>query len=56
MPLVPVAVRLSKAQIAVLDRLGEKLGMDRTNLIRMAIHRLGEIEDVLHDPKAKRRE
>lgn len=56
MALTPIAVRLSKAQIAVLNRLSAKLGMDKTNLIRMAIHRLGEVEGVLLDVPPERRE
>jgi len=42
-----LTLRLSAAQRSQLARLSKKLGVDKTNLIRLAIARLAEAEGVL---------
>lgn len=45
---VPTTVRLSPAQRRTLERLSHKLGLDQTNVIRLAITRLAESEGMLN--------
>jgi predicted DNA-binding protein len=40
------AIRLSPAQEKLLAKLSKKLGVDTTNVIRIAIHRLAEAEGI----------
>lgn len=51
MPKDTFTLRLSPAQSRILQLLAAKLGIDKTNVIRLAIARLGEAEGVLrrHD-------
>ena len=46
-PLRPIQIRLSIAHLRILDRLGNKLCLDRTNTIRLAVARLAESEGML---------
>jgi predicted DNA-binding protein len=46
-PLKQTAIRLSPANLKMLDKLSAKLGLDRTNVIRLAIARLAESEGVM---------
>ena len=44
-------IRLSPTQRAQLKKLAEKLGVDQTNVIRVAIARLAEQEGVARAPR-----
>jgi predicted DNA-binding protein len=46
---IHVHLRLSKRQVDCLDKLSEETGFDRTNLIRLAIARMIESENVASD-------
>jgi predicted DNA-binding protein len=51
-PLKQTAIRLSPGTLKILAKLSAKLGIDRTNVIRLAIARLAESEGVV--PPAQR--
>ena len=42
-----IHIRLSTAHLRLLDKLSIKTGLDRTNVIRLAVARLAESEGVL---------
>ena len=42
-----LTVRLSPAQYRALERLAKKLNIDKTNVIRLALTRMAESENVL---------
>lgn len=50
-----LTLRLSPAQRTQLARLSSKLGVDKTNLIRLAIARLAEAEGVLEATSGHKR-
>jgi len=50
-----ITLRLSAAQLRSLKLLEKKLGLDRTNVIRLAITRLAEAENVVVGAEAPRR-
>ncbi len=50
-PLHVLTVRLSAAQYRTLGLLEHKLNIDKTNVIRLALTRLAEAENVLAKPK-----
>ena len=45
-PMTPINIRLSAAQLRTLQQLEAKLHIDRTNVIRLAIARLAEAENI----------
>jgi uncharacterized protein (DUF1778 family) len=45
-PLTRVAIRLSASQLAILDKIAAKTGLNRTSVMRLAITRLAEAENV----------
>jgi predicted DNA-binding protein len=49
-PLKQTAIRLSPGTLKILAKLSAKLGIDRTNVIRLAIARLAESEGVVPPP------
>jgi hypothetical protein len=51
--LKPVQIRLSSTQIRLLEKLSQKIGLDRTNIIRLAITKLAEAEGVRPEAEAK---
>jgi hypothetical protein len=54
MPAKNLLIRLSAIQIRQLEKLSEKLQIDRTNVIRVAIARLAEQEGVGRGPRPER--
>ena len=53
-PMKQVTLRLSAAQIRTLQLLADKLHIDRTNVIRLALARLAEAENVGADKSRTR--
>ncbi|UWZ84666.1 ribbon-helix-helix domain-containing protein [Occallatibacter riparius] len=49
MPSNAFTMRLTPAQTKVVEKLSAKLGIDKTNVIRLAIARLAEAEGVIHN-------
>jgi hypothetical protein len=47
MSLKKLTLRLSSAQYRALERLERKLNIDKTNVIRLALTRLAEAENIL---------
>jgi hypothetical protein len=50
MPKHALTLRLSPAQAGTLEQLSHKLGIDKTNIIRLAIARLAESEGIFPKP------
>lgn len=51
----PVPIRLSEAHLRILRELSHKTGLDRTNVIRLAITQLAEREGIILPPDKRRR-
>jgi len=51
--LQPISIRLSPATLRMLDKISAKTGIDRTNVIRLAITRLAENEGLLPPPSQR---
>jgi hypothetical protein len=49
----PIQIRLSAAHLRLLKRLSAKTGLDRTNVIRLAITRLAESEGLFTLPDVR---
>ncbi|MBS1803495.1 MAG: hypothetical protein JST28_09010 [Acidobacteria bacterium] len=45
-----VTIRLSPSTLKLVEKIGTKTGLDRTNVIRLAIARLAENEGLLPPP------
>lgn len=52
-PLKQTAIRLSPATLKLIEKLKAKTGLDRTNVIRLAIAKLAESEGVLPPPSQR---
>lgn len=55
MPKLALTLRLSPAQTKTIEQLSHKLGIDKTNVIRLAITRLAESEGIFNNLDAKRK-
>jgi hypothetical protein len=51
---IMIHIRLSQAHYRLLKALSEKTGLDRTNVIRLAVSRLAESEGILPPPGSQR--
>lgn len=47
-PSKPIQIRLTPVQWRILRKLSDRLGLDHSNVVRLAITRLAEQEHILH--------